>query len=53
MKDNYDTYYCDCIAEGETQTCQNLAAIENHKVKIADNKTILIYKNITNVTPPT
>lgn len=43
MKGNYDTNYCDRIAEGETRTCQELAAIENYRAKIADNKAIPIY----------
>lgn len=29
MKGNYDTNYCDRIAEGETRNCQDLAAQEN------------------------
>lgn len=43
MKGNYDTNYCNRIAEGETRTCQELAAIENYRAKIADNKAIPIY----------
>lgn len=43
MKGNYDTNYCDRIAEGETRTCQQLAALENYKAKIADNKAVPIY----------
>ena len=43
MKGNYDTHYCDRIAEGETRTCQELAAAEKYKEKIADNKAIPIY----------
>ena len=43
MKGNYDTHYCDRIAEGETRTCQQLAALENYKAKIADNKAVPIY----------
>ena len=43
MKGNYDTNYCDRIAEGETRTCQELAAIENYRAKIAGNKAIPIY----------
>lgn len=43
MKGNYDTRYCDRIAEGETRTCQQLAALENYKAKIADNKAVPIY----------
>ena len=43
MKGKYDTNYCDRVAEGETRNCQELAAIENYKVKIADNKAIPIY----------
>ena len=43
MKGNYDTNYCDRIAEGETRNCQELAAAENYKARIADNKAIPIY----------
>lgn len=43
MKGKYDTNYCDRVAEGETRNCQELAAIENYKAKIADNKAIPIY----------
>lgn len=43
MKGNYDTNYCDRIAEGATRTCQELAAIENYKAKTADNKAIALY----------
>lgn len=43
MKGNYDTNYCDRVAEGETRTCQELAAIENYRAKIAGNKAIPIY----------
>ena len=43
MKGNYDTRYCDRIAEGETRTCQQLAALDNYKAKIADNKAVPIY----------
>ena len=43
MKGNYDTNYCDRTEEGETRTCRELAAIENYKTKIADNKAIPIY----------
>ena len=43
MKGNYDTKYCSRIAEGETRSCQELAAIDNYKAKIADDKAIPIY----------
>lgn len=43
MKGNYDTNYCDQVAPGETKNCQELAAIENYKAKIEDNKAISIY----------
>ncbi len=43
MKGNYDTNYCDRVAEGQTKNCQELAAMENYKAKIADNKAIPIY----------
>lgn len=44
MKGNYDTNYCDRIAEGETRNCQDLAAQENYKKKMADNAAILLYQ---------
>ena len=43
MKGNYDTHYCDRIAEGETRNCQELAAAEKYRAKIADNKAIPVY----------
>lgn len=43
MKGNYDTNYCDRVAPGENRNCQELAAAENYKAKIADNKAIPIY----------
>jgi hypothetical protein len=43
MKGNYDTNYCDRSANGESRTCQELAAQENYKNKIADNKSIPAY----------
>ena len=43
MKGNYDTNYCDRVAEGSTQTCQQLASQENYKARNADNKAIPIY----------
>lgn len=43
MKGNYDTRYCDRIAEGETRSCQELAAQENYKKKMAENKALPIY----------
>ena len=44
MKGNYDTNYCDRIAEGETRNCQDLAAQENYKKKMADNAAIPLYQ---------
>lgn len=44
MKGNYDTNYCDRIAEGETRNCQDLAAQENYKKKMADNVAIPLYQ---------
>jgi hypothetical protein len=43
MKGNYDTRYCSRIAEGETRSCQELAAQENYKKKMAENKALPIY----------
>lgn len=44
MKGNYDTNYCDRVAEGETRNCQELAALEKYKAKTADNKAALYNK---------
>lgn len=44
MKGNYDTNYCDRVAEGETKNCQQLAAQENYKRKMADNAAIPMYQ---------
>lgn len=43
MKGNYDTNYCDRIADGETKNCQDIMAMENYKKKMADNAAITIY----------
>ena len=43
MKGNYDTRYCDRIADNETRSCQELAAQENYKKKMAENKALPIY----------
>ena len=43
MKGNYDTRYCDKIAEGETRSCQELAAQENYKKKMAEDEALSIY----------
>ena len=44
MKGYYDTNYCDRIVEGETRNCQELAAQENYKKKMADNAAIPLYQ---------
>jgi len=44
MKGNYDTNYCDRVEEGETRNCQELAAQENYKKKMADNASIPLYQ---------
>ncbi len=44
MKGNYDTNYCDRVSEGETRNCQELAAQENYKKKMADNAAIPLYQ---------
>ena len=43
MKGNYDTRYCDKIADGETRSCQELAAQENYKKKMAEDEALPIY----------
>lgn len=44
MKGNYDTNYCNRIVESETRNCQDLAAQENYKKKMADNAAIPLYQ---------
>lgn len=44
MKGNYDTNYCDRVSEGESRNCQELAAQENYKKKMADNTAIPLYQ---------
>lgn len=43
MKGNYDTNYCNRIAEGETKNCQDIMAKEKYKQKTADSPAIKIY----------
>ena len=43
MKGNYDTNYCDRVADGQTRSCQDLAAQENYKAKAAENPALPIY----------
>lgn len=43
MKGKYDTRYCDRVAEGESRTCQEIAAAENYKSKHADDRATAIY----------
>ena len=43
MKGNYDTKFCDRVAEGETRSCQELAALDKYKQKVADNAALPIY----------
>ena len=43
MKGKYDTRYCDRVAEGESRSCQEIAAAENYKTKHADDKATSIY----------
>ena len=43
MKGNCDTVYCDRVEEGKTQSCQKLAALENYKLKNANNEAKKVY----------
>ena len=43
MKGNYDTRYCDRVAEGTNRTCQDLAAQENYQKKHEGNHAVHIY----------
>ena len=44
LKGNYNTNYCDRIDEGETRTCQQLAAIENYKRRHEGDEAIALYQ---------
>ena len=44
VKGNYDANYCSRVAVGSTQTCQELAAQERYKKKMADNAAIPLYQ---------
>lgn len=52
MKGNYDTNYCDRIAEGETRNCQDLAAQENYKRKWRTMPPFRCIKSIIRDMPP-
>ncbi len=43
MKGKYSTKYCSRVADGETQSCQKLAALDNYNEKNADNEAVKIY----------
>ncbi|MBQ9673033.1 MAG: hypothetical protein IJV39_00210 [Ruminococcus sp.] len=44
VKGNYDARYCNRIHSGEVRSCRDLAAEENYKMKMAENKAIPIYR---------
>lgn len=44
VKGNYDARYCNRIHFGEIRTCRDLAAEENYKNKMAENKALPIYR---------
>ena len=44
VKGNYNTNYCSRIADGETRSCQELAAMETYKKKVADVPAMSIYQ---------
>lgn len=44
IKGNYDARYCNRIHPGEIRTCRDLAAEENYKNKMAEDKAIPIYR---------
>jgi predicted amidophosphoribosyltransferase len=43
LKGNYNADYCSRISEGETRNCQDIAAAEKYKEKLANNKALQIY----------
>ena len=44
VKGNYDARYCNRIHFGEIRTCRDLAAEENYKNKMAEDKAIPVYR---------
>lgn len=44
VKGNYDARYCNRIHPGEVRSCRDLAAEENYKAKMAEDKAIPIYR---------
>ena len=44
VRGNYDARYCNRIHFGEIRTCRDLAAEENYKNKMAEDKAIPIYR---------
>ena len=44
IKGNYDARYCNRIHFGEIRTCRDLAAEENYKNKMAEDKALPIYR---------
>lgn len=44
VKGNYDARYCNQIHPGEVRSCRDLAAEENYKNKMAEDKAIPIYR---------
>ena len=44
VKGNYDARYCNRIHPGEVRSCRDLAAEENYKMKMADDKAIPLYR---------
>lgn len=43
LKGNFNPRYCDRVTEGETRTCQELAAQENYKTRAADRPALAVY----------
>lgn len=43
VKGNHGTKYCDRVAEGKTQSCQKLAALDEYKRKNANNEAKKVY----------
>ena len=43
LKGNFNPRYCDRVTEGETRTCQELAAQENYKIRAADRPALAVY----------
>ncbi len=44
VKGNYNAEYCDRVREGETHTCQQIAAQKKYEEKLRDDKAVGVFR---------